>query len=132
MPNLSTIIHPLTELVKKNLPNRVKWTEVEERALESVKYHPNVQANTTPPDTSKNYIIQCDSSNAALGSALVQLTDDGREVVIAWGSKKLAPREVRYSTIEKELYAWVWSLQNFENYIYGKHVEIQSDHRPLA
>ena len=63
---------------------------------------------------------------------MVQLTDDGREVVIAWGSRKLAPREVRYSTIEKELYACVWSLQNFENYIYGKHVEIQSDHRPLA
>ena len=37
VPNLSTIIHSLTELVKKNLPNRVKWTEVEERALESVK-----------------------------------------------------------------------------------------------
>ena len=37
VPNLSTIIHPLTELVQKNLPNRVKWTEVEERALESVE-----------------------------------------------------------------------------------------------
>ena len=37
VPNLSMIIHPLTELVKTILPNRVKWTEVEERALESVK-----------------------------------------------------------------------------------------------
>ena len=109
MPNLSTIIHPLTELVKKNLPNSVKWTDVEERALESVNAILTSRPVLHPPDTSKNYIIQCDSFNVDLGSALVQLTDDGREVVIAWGSKKLAPREVRYSTIEKELYACVWS-----------------------
>ena len=48
------------------------------------------------------------------------------------GSNKLAPRKVQYSTIAKQLYACVWSLYKFENYIYGKHVEIQSNHRPLA
>ena len=39
--------------------------------------------------------------------------------------------ETRYAQIEKELLAVVFSLEKFHQYIYGTHVNIESDHKPL-
>ena len=38
---------------------------------------------------------------------------------------------MNYAQIEKELLAIVFACEKFENYIYGKHTVIQSDHKPL-
>ena len=40
--------------------------------------------------------------------------------------------ETRYSTIEKELLAIVWSCKYFRHYLYGKHFTIATDHKPLV
>ena len=54
---------------------------------------------------------------------------DGKERTIAYESKKLLPRERNWSIIEKELGAIGWSFQKFENYVYAREIEVQTDHK---
>jgi len=70
--------------------------------------------------------IQCDASQTGLGAALLQ-----RGRPIAYTSKTLTETERRYAQSEKEMLAIVFSLEKFHQYTYGRHVKIQSDHKPL-
>ena len=56
---------------------------------------------------------------------------DGGERVIAYASRKLLPRESRYSTIERELLAVTFGLSKYDTYVYGKEILLETDHRPL-
>ena len=51
---------------------------------------------------------------------------------IAFASHALTDPETRYAQIEKEMLAVVFSLQKVDQYVYGRAVTIQSDHKPLA
>ena len=39
--------------------------------------------------------------------------------------------EMRYANIEKELLAILFGLERFHQYTYGKHVNVESDHKLL-
>jgi hypothetical protein len=39
--------------------------------------------------------------------------------------------ECNYAQIEKELLAIVFAMERFENYVYGIHVTVESDHKHL-
>ena len=62
---------------------------------------------------------------------LSQRNEDGIDQPIAYYSKKLLPREERYSTIEKECLAIKLAVQAFRVYLLGKPFLIQTDHRAL-
>jgi hypothetical protein len=57
-------------------------------------------------------------------------TDD-KEVVIAYSSKHLNDREIKWSTTEKECYAIIMAVQTFKPYLYGRKFTVITDHRPL-
>lgn len=57
---------------------------------------------------------------------------DGVLHPVAYASRKLLPREVRYSTVEREALALVWAIQKFHVYLLGKCFVLQTDHQPLA
>ena len=61
-----------------------------------------------------------------LGAACLQ---NGQPV--AFASRVLAPNEQKWAQIEKELLAIVFACKKFNDYIYGKEVIIESDHKPL-
>ena len=50
---------------------------------------------------------------------------------IAYASKSLTQTECNYAQIEKELLVIVFAMERFENYVYGRHVTVESDHKPL-
>ena len=50
---------------------------------------------------------------------------------IAYASRALTPTQQRYVQIEKETLAIVFGCQKFHHYIYGRHVEVESDQKPL-
>ena len=56
----------------------------------------------------KPRVLQTDVSNFGLGAVLSQMGEDVLEHPVAYASRKLQPREVRYATIEKECLAIVW------------------------
>ena len=70
--------------------------------------------------------LTCDASKQGLGAACLQ---NGQPV--AFASRVLAPNEQKWAQIEKELLAIVFACKKFNDYIYGKEVIIESDHKPL-
>ena len=46
-------------------------------------------------------------------------------------SLALTETEQRYAQIEKDMLAFVYSLEKLNQYVFGRHMKIQSDHKPL-
>ena len=77
-------------------------------------------------DPERELTIQCDASQTGLGAALLQ---NGQP--LAFVSRALTDAETRYAQIEKELLAAVWACEKFNQYTFGRHTTVISDHRPL-
>ena len=75
---------------------------------------------------SRETVLQCDASSSGLGAALLQ---DGQPV--AFASRVLSESERNYAQIEKELLAIVFGFMRFRQYVYGRKVTVDSDHKPL-
>ena len=84
------------------------------------------------PDWDKPFVLQTDASATGLGYVLSQINADGEEHPIAFGSKKLLPREINYSAIEREALAIVKGIQHFRTYLEGTSFKIETDHNPLT
>lgn len=50
---------------------------------------------------------------------------------MAFISRKLFPKEVHYSTVEKEALAIKWALNSFKYYLLGREFTLQTDHKAL-
>lgn len=48
-----------------------------------------------------------------------------------YASRSRKETKCNYTQIEKELLAVVFKLERFENYTYGEHIVVESDHEPL-
>ena len=124
-PNLSDLVKPLRELVKKK--NEFVWEEeVHGQCLKQVK-----QVLTQAPvlkffDRQKKTVLQCNASMSGLGACLLQ---DGHPV--AYASRALTPTETNYAQIEIELLSIVFGVEGFVGYVYGRKVFIDTDHKPL-
>ena len=82
------------------------------------------------PDVSKPFILQTDAACSGLGAIVLQ-ESDGVKHPVAFASRKLLPREQNYSTIEREALAIVWGIMKFQNFLYGQHFLLETDHHPL-
>ena len=65
------------------------------------------------------FILQTDASDRGVGAVLSQLLTDNDLHPVAYFSKKLLPREERYSTIEKECPAVKLGIEVFHFYLMG-------------
>ncbi len=81
------------------------------------------------PEVDKSFTVHTDASDVGLRAVLNQKGDDGEEHSVAYASRKLKPRETRYSTIGKEYLA---VIKFFEPYPYGQEFALLTDHRPLT
>ena len=51
--------------------------------------------------------------------------------LVAYASGALSTTEMRYAQIEKEALASVWACEKFQDYILGRRIIIETDHKPL-
>ncbi|CAC5406110.1 unnamed protein product [Mytilus coruscus] len=51
--------------------------------------------------------------------------------LVEFASRSMTETDIRYTNIEKELLAILFGLERFHHYTYGKHVLVESDHKPL-
>ena len=124
LPGHADMCQPLRELLNKDI--EWHWTARHESAMREV-----CEAVTKAPvlqyfQASEQSVVQCDASGTGLGAVLLQ---GGKPVEFA--SRALSTAERNYAQIEKELLAVLFGLERFDQYVYGRHVYIESDHRPL-
>ena len=124
IPDLSTLTQSIREILKKNTQFIWEWEQQE--AFKRVTERLSVAPVLAFYDVRKTSTISCDASQTGLGAVLQQ---DRKPV--AYASHSMTCAETRYAQIEKELLAVVFSLEKFHQYIYGTHVNIESDHKPL-
>ena len=84
------------------------------------------------PDFGRKFILQPDASGYGVGAVLSQIDYEGSDHAIAYFSKKLLPREMRYSTVEQERLAIKLAMQAFSVLLLGHKFKVQTDHRALA
>ena len=93
IPDYATVAAPLTDLTKKSSPNKVAWDAKRGDAFERLKQmlcsHPVVVS----PDFNREFILQTDASDRAVGAVLSQIAADGSEHPVGYFSKKLLPNE---------------------------------------
>ncbi|XP_055381628.1 uncharacterized protein K02A2.6-like [Condylostylus longicornis] len=102
IPNLAEVSAPLRALLKNDSP--------------TLKHF----------DFTEPISIQTDASRSGLGACLMQ---KGRPVCFA--SRSMTETEINYPQIDKEFLAVVYACKKFHNYIYGRKIEIITDHKPL-
>ena len=132
IPNYSSIAAPLTDLTRKSAPNQVTWKEECDKAFHSLKKVLCSSPILCSPDFIKPFFLQTDASERGVGAVLSQRDDDGYDHPISYFSRKLLPREQRYSTVEKECLAIKLGVQAFKVYLLGRKFTIQTDHRSLV
>jgi len=93
-------------MTKKDEPNELVWTEAKIRAFIILKRHISKPPIWKSPNFEQDFVLQTDASSDGIGAILLQEELEIKHP-IAFASRKLLPREVHYSTIEKECLAIV-------------------------
>lgn len=128
LSNLSTLLYPLYQLLKKG--THFNWNETHTEAFEKCKRllaSSNVLALYDPK---KEIIISCDASPYGVGCVLSQIFDKVEKPVM-FASSTLSQAERNYSQVHREALAVVFSVKKFHKYIYGKEFTIRSDCQAL-
>ena len=81
----------------------------------------------------KHTELVVDASPVGLGAILAQKDnkEDQGGKIVAYASRALTDVETRYSQTEREALAVAWGAEKFHLYVYGKPIEIFTDHKPL-
>ncbi|KAL5488848.1 hypothetical protein EMCRGX_G017861 [Ephydatia muelleri] len=124
VPNMSTVTEHIRVLLGKDVP--FVWTWEQEAAFENVKKLLSTAPVLAFYDVKQPVTVSCDASQTGLGAVLLQ-----QERPVAYISRALSDTEQRYAQIEKELLAVVFAFEKFNQYVYGRTVSVQSDHKPL-
>ena len=131
IPNYATISVPLTDLTKKQMPNKLQWDVSHENAFCTLKQKVSSEPVLLLPDINEEFTLRTDASGTGLGAVLLQ-EYDGVKRPVAYASRKLLQRERNYSVIEREALALIWGVKKFSAYLYGKPFVVETDHRPLS
>ena len=130
IPNMSDRAAILTDMTRKMCPNRLQWTDESISAFKDIQQALGKNPVLHSPDFDKPFILQTDASDRGIGAVLLQGPPEDQHP-LAFISRKLEPREVRYSTVEKEALAIKWALDSFKYYLLGREFIIQTDHKAL-
>ena len=129
LPNLSSTLHPLYHLLKKDV--QWVWEAPQVKAFDASKELLMSSNCLTHFDSSLDLSLACDASSYGLGVVLSHKMMDGTERPIAYASRTLNPAERNYSQLEKEGLSCIFGIKRFHNYLFGRHFELVTDHKPL-
>ena len=128
-PRIAELSQPMRELLCTK--NAWVWGPEQERSFSNVKEEltrPTVLALYDPDAETK---VSADASSFGLGAVLLQKS--GQEWrPVAYASRSSTETERRYAQIEKEALAVTWACEKYRDYVLGRHIEIETDHKPLV
>ncbi|CAC5382898.1 unnamed protein product [Mytilus coruscus] len=115
IPDMSTVLQPLNELLTKKSNKLLSSTKV------LAHYDPNV-----------NVELAVDASPYGLGCVISHKYENGEERPIAYASRTLTSAERNYSQIEREALAIIFGVTRFHQYLYGRKFTLITDNKPLS
>ena len=121
----------LTEATKKSSSDRIVCSN---ELLCEVNYLKDVLCclpSLTLAGPKDQFLLQTDASGVGLGAVLSVVRKD-QELPVAFFSRKLQPRERRYSATELEGLAIVAAVTHFDTYLITHPFVIETDHRALT
>jgi transposase InsO family protein len=129
LPNLSSVLAPLYNLLRKDAP--FTWNQDCVKALAEVKRLLSSDKLLVHYDPHKPITLACDASPVGLGCVLSHVVD-GVEQPIAYASRSLTKAESHYCQLEREGLAIIFGLAKFHKYVYGRKFTIITDNKPVA
>ncbi|CAI7857084.1 unnamed protein product [Closterium sp. NIES-53] len=128
VPSYTKIAAPLTSLLKKNTP--YQWEAKHQEAVEQLKTALTSAPVLILPNPEKDYVIEADASDQAVGAVLMQ--DQGKGLQpIAYLSKKLHGAELNYPIHDKEALAIITAFKTWRCYLEGRKTTVYTDHCSL-
>ena len=127
--NLSSILNPFYSLLKKGV--KFVWTDSCQKAFELIKQKLTNPSFLAHYDPTKRLILSCDASSYGLGAVISHIDDNDVERPVAFASLTLCKTE-NYSQIEREALSLMFEISKFHKYLYGRKVELETDHKPLV
>ena len=128
VPGYADLVKPLRETSDKKEP--LLWTEEMHESFEALKTRLTCEPILALPTFRGHFTLATDASNSSVGSVLTESVD-GENRVVAYASRVLNKTERRWPTYDKELWAIVWSIRHFRQYLVGTPFTIVTDHKPL-
>ena len=128
--NFASITRPLSRLTSENVA--FLWAEECELAFKYLKISLMTRPVLVFPKFDKDFIVEVDASEMAIGGVLSQYQEDGKIHPVAYFSKALNPNQIKWSVYNKEAYAMVSAVQHWYVYLYGNKFILNSDNNPLT
>ncbi|CAB3249944.1 unnamed protein product [Arctia plantaginis] len=130
IPRLSTLLHPLHELLKKGVS--WKWSSECNQAFVEAKRALSSKKVLAHYEEGRPLVLSVDSSAYGLGAVLAHRFPDGSERPVSCVSRTLNQAERNYSQIDKEALAIFYGVIRHHQYLYGRTFELRTDHKPLS
>ncbi|XP_055899833.1 uncharacterized protein LOC129928659 [Biomphalaria glabrata] len=131
IPSYADLVFPFTELLRRGKSIRVDWNYECAEALNRVQTCLSKYPILRLPDPSLSFFLQTDASDKGISGILCQCIK-GVLHPIKYVSRKLLPREQKYSIIEREGLAIVYSVKKLDRYLAGKTFHLLTDHKALS
>ena len=128
VPNFSSVLSPLYDLLKKNA--KFRWSDTEASAFNAVKAELSESNFLANFDGNSQVLVEVDASPVGVGCVLMQKFN-GIEKPVYFASKKLSAAELKYSQLDKEALALVYAVSKFKYFLLGRKFVIRTDHKPL-
>lgn len=130
IPNLSTILHPLHALLKKEVS--WNWNPDCERAFNEAKSVLLSDCVLAHYEEGRPLVLSVDSSAYGLGGVLAHRYPDGSERPVSCVSRTLNAAEANYSQLDKEALAIFYGVTKHHQYLFGRKFVLKTDHQPLT
>ena len=127
--SFGTLSTPLNKLTEKK--QTFKWNQEAQDAFDTLKDTLTKAPILGFPNTTDQYLLDCDASSYAISGVLSQI-QDGTERVIAYFSKTSNRAQRQYCVTRRELLAIVESVKHFHMYIYGVKFIVRTDHGSIT
>jgi hypothetical protein len=127
----SQIAKPLNNLLKKGV--KWVWEEAEQRAFDKLKKQVTDEPVLMQPDQKKQFKIEVDASNYAIGAVLMQKGEKDILHPVAFFSKTMNNAQRNYDVYNRELLALVETFRHWRHYLHSAvhKVKVHTDHANL-